>query len=54
MAVMKRQVYTHPSMPIEDALAESNELMRASLRRSDFKEGVASFVEKRPPDFQPL
>ena len=53
MAVMKQQVYTHPSMPIGEALAESNELMRASLRRPDFKEGVASFVEKRRPDFAP-
>jgi enoyl-CoA hydratase/carnithine racemase len=53
MAVMKRQVYTHPSMPIEDALAETNRLMRESLRRPDFKEGVASFVDKRPPEFAP-
>jgi len=54
MAVMKRQVYTHPSMSVDDALAESNRLMAESLRRPDFKEGVASFVEKRPPDFAPL
>ncbi len=53
MAVMKRQIYTHPSMPLDDALAESNRLMHESLRRPDFKEGVASFVEKRPPDFAP-
>ena len=53
MAVMKRQVYTHPALPVGEALAESNELMRASLRRPDFKEGVASFVEKRTPDFAP-
>ena len=25
-----------------------------SLTRSDFKEGVASYVEKRPPSFTPL
>jgi enoyl-CoA hydratase/carnithine racemase len=54
MAVMKQQVYTHPSMSIDDALAESVRLMEESVRRPDFKEGVASFVEKRPPDFQPL
>jgi enoyl-CoA hydratase/carnithine racemase len=54
MAVMKRQVYTHPSMSVDDALAESNRLMVDSLRRPDFKEGVASFVDKRPPDFAPL
>jgi enoyl-CoA hydratase/carnithine racemase len=54
MAVMKQQIYTHPSMPIDDALAASNRLMNESLRRTDFKEGVASFVEKRAPSFQPL
>jgi enoyl-CoA hydratase/carnithine racemase len=54
MAVMKQQVYTHPQMTIDDALIESIRLMKESVRRPDFKEGVASFVEKRPPDFQPL
>jgi enoyl-CoA hydratase/carnithine racemase len=53
MAVIKRQVYSHPTMPLDDALAESNQLMNESLRRPDFREGVASFVEKRPPDFAP-
>lgn len=54
MAVMKQQVYTHPQMPLEDALDESIRLMEASLRRPDFREGVASFVEKRPPEFESL
>ena len=54
MAVMKQQVYTHPQMPIDDALDESIRLMEESLRRPDFREGVASFVERRPPDFLPL
>jgi enoyl-CoA hydratase/carnithine racemase len=54
MAVMKRQLYTHPSMPLADALAASNQLMKESVRGTDFKEGVASFIEKRTPNFQPL
>lgn len=54
MAIMKQQVYTHPQMPIDEALAESIRLMEESVRRPDFKEGVASFVEKRPPNFSPL
>jgi len=54
MAIMKQQVYTHPQMPIDDALSESIRLMEESVRRPDFKEGVASFVEKRPPNFEPL
>lgn len=53
MAVMKHQVYNHPMMPLSEAMAESNRLMRESLRRPDFKEGVASFVEKRLPNFAP-
>lgn len=51
MAVMKAQVYDHYDMSLPDALSETNELMARSLRRPDFKEGVASFVEKRSPNF---
>jgi enoyl-CoA hydratase/carnithine racemase len=51
MGVIKRQVYTG----IFQTLAESFDLsvveMVASLRSADFKEGVAHFLEKRPPNF---
>lgn len=51
MGVIKRQVYTG----IFQSLAESFDLsvveMVASLRSADFKEGVAHFLEKRPPNF---
>lgn len=53
MAVMKHQVYNHPQMPIEEALADSEQLMATSLKGADFKEGVASFVQKRDPNFAP-
>ncbi len=54
MAIMKHQVYNHPQLSIDEAMAESNGFMRASLRRPDFKEGVSSFLEKRPPSFEPV
>ena len=49
--VMKQQVYRHLNMPLADAMAETNQWMAASLKRDDFKEGVRSFMEKRPPEF---
>jgi enoyl-CoA hydratase/carnithine racemase len=54
MKAIKHQVWSHLSMSVEEALADSNELMVASLREPDFKEGVASFLEKRPPAFRPV
>jgi enoyl-CoA hydratase/carnithine racemase len=52
ISIMKRQVYLHMMRPLNEAMDESNHLMADSLARPDFKEGVASFLEKRPPDFQ--
>jgi enoyl-CoA hydratase/carnithine racemase len=52
MAVMKRQVYEHLERGAAEALDESNRLMDESFERPDFAEGVASFVEGRPPRFE--
>ena len=52
LKVMKAQVYRHMNMSLEDAMRESNEWMAASLTGEDFKEGVDSFVERRPPNFK--
>jgi enoyl-CoA hydratase/carnithine racemase len=54
MAVMKRQVYADWDRGVVAATDDAIELMKASLRRPDFKEGVASFLQKRVPDFQPV
>ncbi|MEZ5224458.1 MAG: enoyl-CoA hydratase [Ilumatobacteraceae bacterium] len=54
MAVMKQQVYADQLRGVAEASDDAIELMKASLRRSDFKEGVASFLQKRPPSFLPI
>lgn len=54
MATMKRQVWSHLELGMAEATHASNILMAASLKRDDFREGVASFVEKRLPHFAPL
>ena len=51
MAVMKRQVYEQLHAGLGPAEREAQRLMLASFGRPDFKEGVSSFVEKRPPQF---
>jgi enoyl-CoA hydratase/carnithine racemase len=54
LMVMKQQIYKHLNVSLADAMRDTNELMAASLVRSDFKEGVRSFMEKRPPNFAPI
>ena len=52
LMVMKQQVYKHVDMPIGPAMEETVRLVDESLVRSDFREGVRSFMEKRPPNFE--
>jgi len=54
IAVMKQQVYADQLRGVVEASQDAIGLMKASLKRDDFKEGVASFLQKRPPKFAPL
>ena len=54
LRVMKRQVYDAMFQPLGEAFDTSEREMVASLQCEDFKEGVAHFVEKRPPVFPHL
>ncbi len=51
IAVMKRLIYTHQFSDLATASAETDVEMVRSFPSEDFREGVASFLEKRPPRF---
>jgi|TARA_R110002020_G_scaffold83397_1_gene206923 enoyl-CoA hydratase/carnithine racemase len=52
VAVMKRQVRASYFQSYTESLAEADIAMADSFTTFDFKEGVASFVERREPAFQ--
>ena len=55
MATAKRQVYLDWERSLPDSRREARRLVGVVKRRSgDFREGVRSFVERRPPTFEPL
>lgn len=51
LRIIKAQVYRHLNMPLGEAMEETNEWMATSLKQEDFREGVRSFIERRPPEF---
>jgi enoyl-CoA hydratase/carnithine racemase len=52
MSIMKRQLYTNLIKDLDHAMTESVALMLESFEREDFKEGVQSYLDKRPPKFK--
>jgi enoyl-CoA hydratase/carnithine racemase len=51
MAIMKAQVWKANFQDFNESLATADAEMKASLAHSEFKEGVAHFLEKRKPKF---
>lgn len=51
LMMMKQQVYRDLMTPLGPAMLETERLMAESLNRVDFREGVRSFIEERPPSF---
>ena len=54
IATMKAQVYAHLSAAQAPAFHEADALMRTALAHPDAREGVASFLERRPAAFTPV
>jgi enoyl-CoA hydratase/carnithine racemase len=52
MQVMKRQVYEGLQEPLAESHSKAVSKMFESFKRPDFKEGVQSFLQRRPPQFE--
>jgi enoyl-CoA hydratase/carnithine racemase len=51
LAVIKREVLQHQMRTFAEAEEDAMKCMLESFSRDDFREGVSSFLEKRPPKF---
>ena len=51
MRETKRQIYADLHGDVGSSVAESERLLEVMMREPDYREGVAAFVEKRPPAF---
>ena len=49
--IMKRQLYGDLSIDLAESVKEADREMVASFGTEDFREGVASFVQRRAPRF---
>jgi enoyl-CoA hydratase/carnithine racemase len=53
MATMKQQLLTETGLPLRDSGEAAAQLMLKSFGRPELAEGVASWIERRPPEFPP-
>ena len=51
LGIMKKQIYEAEFQTLTEATVLADEQLLRSLESEDFKEGVAHFLEKRPPNF---
>lgn len=51
LRVIKKQVYEAQLQTLAEAVTLADEELMASMESKDFREGVAHFLEKRPPRF---
>lgn len=54
MSIIKRQVIEDLSRSLGEAVADANIEQFKCLETDDLREGIASFLEKRPPNFKGL
>jgi enoyl-CoA hydratase/carnithine racemase len=54
MRAIKRQVWQDLNRSFEEADQDADRLMEESFERPDFREGIESFLERRPPRFASL
>ena len=54
VATIKAQVYRDATRDLDSAYDDAERLMHTSLRGPDLAEGLASYLEKRAPQFPPL
>jgi enoyl-CoA hydratase/carnithine racemase len=54
VATIKWQVQEDDDSTFDESLARARKLMGRSVKGPDFKEGLHSYLEKRPPAFPPL
>jgi 2-(1,2-epoxy-1,2-dihydrophenyl)acetyl-CoA isomerase len=52
VGMTKRLIDRAPNATLEQQLEREAELQTAATQTEDFKEGVAAFLEKRPPEFR--